>query len=94
MDHRAAIMKSIAIVLAVLGFGCGLLAAYFWWRSSQTKFHISSNWPAITPTGAVIGSRDLENYLREVGRLNKWAAIFTAISLLLSTASTVVSLAS
>jgi hypothetical protein len=84
-------MTRLAIVLAVLGFGFGILAALWWFRSIQAKFRLSTNWPARTNTGAVVGSRDLENYLSEVGRLNKWAAIFTAIGVLLSTASTLAS---
>jgi hypothetical protein len=95
MDHRAAIMKCIAIVLALLGFGFGILAAYFWWRSSQAEFRISTSIPPIVmPTGPAVGLRDVENYLSEVGRLNKWAAIFTAIGVVLSTFSSVVSAAS
>jgi hypothetical protein len=82
-------MKYIAIVLALLGLGFGVLAAYWWWRSSRTEFRISGT-PIIMHTGPAVGLNDVENYLSEVGRLNKLAAIFTAISVLLSTASSVV----
>ena len=59
---------------AVAGIG----AAVLWFRSAAAK----------APPATFIGIDRLEAFLIEVGRLNRWAAGITALSVLLSAAST------
>jgi hypothetical protein len=73
----------MSIILAVLGLAAGLASAWFWLRSSRTSYTVTSA-PIVTATGPVITTSDLQSYLKEVGRLNTWAAALGAVSVTLS----------
>jgi len=73
----------ISIVLAVLGLAAGLASAWFWWRSSRTSFEI--RFVSMATSGSPVpNARDIEAYLKKVGRLNTMAAALGAASVTLS----------
>jgi hypothetical protein len=73
----------ISTILALLGLAAGLVSAWFWWRSSRTRFRIAFV-SMITSGSPVPTARDIEAYLREVGSLNTKAALLGALSVTLS----------
>ena len=83
-------MKVVAVVLAMIGLVCGVCSAVFWFKSSKVRFVVRAA-HMVTATGPGVTLGDVEPYLQEVGRLNARAAIFAALAVLASTASTVVS---
>ena len=87
-------MKVVTIVLALLGLVAGLLAAWYWRKSSKVLFV-----PAyLTETGiASPGFNQPEvwipaviNTFQKAGRLNKIAAQWTAAAVALGAAASVV----
>jgi hypothetical protein len=78
-------MKAVEIVLVAVALTSGITSAYFWWRSGQTSF-VLTTWGIITGGGPAITARDLETYLQKVSRLNTFAALAGAISVTASAA--------
>lgn len=76
-------MKVTAIFLAISGLVAALIAAKFWYASSQGRVPITY----ITPPG--VYETEIENLLRRSASLNKWAAIWTAVASVLGAASAV-----
>lgn len=81
----------IPTVLSVIGSLIGIQAAYIWFKASRVSF--------ISDTAEKSGDIDFANYLRvlhiivsaeENGRLNKNAAILTAISVILLSFSSLI----
>lgn len=89
-------MRLWVIVFAILAFATGLPAAYFWYRSSQLQ---------ALPTYDMFGKGNFEpvqesdrswicgllEITRQSGNLNQKAAILTALSVLFSSVSSVIS---
>lgn len=65
--HHIAVMVT-QILAAVSGFA----GAYFWWASASKKF----------PPLLADGGKNMQAFMANVGRLNKMAAGFTALSVL------------
>ena len=69
------------MLLAIVGLICGLIAAYYWYRSSKvdidTPLGIESVEQLTSQMGWIAKTR-LD--LHEAGRLNKIAALWTAAS--------------
>ena len=89
-------MKAIETVLQIASFICGLYAAYLWWQSSNTIQKIAA--PPIRGTG--VGDQLLQlgpneyivyNYGTQA-KLNKSAAKWTAISIGLQAAASMLAL--
>jgi len=83
-----------AIILALIGLGLGIKAANDWYRSSQIS-PTEPAWP-LSPDAPV--DRNIMGHvagmqitLRNVARLNRAAALWTAAAILASTLSSVVS---
>jgi hypothetical protein len=87
-------LQVLSISLALLSSAAGLVAAWFWYRSSQV--------PAVPPWAAVGGIEPgdpdlarsgwiaaLLESTQEAGRLNKVAALWTAASVALGVAAVV-----
>ncbi|MEM5387883.1 hypothetical protein VSR68_30475 [Paraburkholderia phymatum] len=89
--------KSIAIALALGGLTCGLLAAWFWERTTRVRVDPLEGDPyAVMPVDG-----DLSNQWwwtaqfradQEIARLNTLAARWTATAVVLGTFSSVVGL--
>ena len=85
-------MKCMSIGFAILGVITGMVAAWIWYQSSLIQYH--PNW-GLPGTGNPIEPVDeeqkqadinyaLQNGLNEASRLNKNAALWTAISVFLN----------
>jgi hypothetical protein len=84
-------MKSIAVTgFAILALVTGLIAAWYWWQSTRVPVKNANpnprSWDATT-LGLAAGT---VTAYKEVSKLNKWAAIFTAISVVSSAISALV----
>jgi hypothetical protein len=71
-------VRDVEIVLALTGFSCGLMSAWFWYRASMD---------VAIPTWVNPGSPEATRWIvgllvasNEVARLNKIAALWTAAS--------------
>lgn len=91
----AATTKCVALWLAVAGLVFGLVAAWYWFRSTRVPIDpLNGNPNAIMPVEpaverlAWLAAQFRAN--QEVGRLNTIAASLTAVAVVLSTASSVV----
>lgn len=89
--------ESIAIALAIGGLTSGLLAAWFWERTTRVRVdHLGSNAYATVPLGGDISdplwwtAKYRPN--QQIGRLNARAAAWTAAAVVFSTQSSVVGL--
>jgi hypothetical protein len=87
-------MKIAGFAIAILGFGCAIVAAWFWYRSSKVSPVLPWEYgegfePGTTEVlhGGWIGA--LIEVGRESARLNKVAALWTGTSALLSALSVV-----
>jgi predicted negative regulator of RcsB-dependent stress response len=82
-------MKVIAFLLAVVSFATGLLAAWYWYRSSQVAVK-QTNKEAKSYDSITLGllRRAIEAY-QEVATLNKKAALWTITTVVLTAASAV-----
>ncbi|WP_247570115.1 hypothetical protein ACQZ3V_01950 [Ralstonia pseudosolanacearum] len=87
--------KCIALWLAIGGLVFGLIAAWYWFRSTRVPIDpLNGNPNAIMPVEpaverlAWLAAQFRAN--QEVGRLNTIAASLTAVAVVLSTASSVV----
>ena len=80
-------MNWIAVALAIFGLVFGLASAWFWEASSQVPLTDPTIPPIVTAHGPAVTANHLQRYLRRVSALNKWAAIFGAIGVVLSTLS-------
>ena len=82
-------MTCLVITLAVAGFGFGIAGATYWWRSSVAipieTLAVAYSGPG--QTGAAAASALLAD-LRTVARLNRWAAIWTGVAIIFTTAAT------
>ncbi|MFK4448488.1 hypothetical protein ABH944_008544 [Caballeronia udeis] len=92
-----ALAKSIAVVLAFGGLTCGLLAAWFWEKSTRVPVDPLDG----DPTAIMPVLLDLEQQAwwaaqfranQQIGRLNVLAARWTAAAVVLGTLSSVVGL--
>ena len=82
-------MKTLALLFAFLGLITGLIAAWYWYRSSKV---------AIVPKRWIEGGRNVPSVVEwvpeaadaweEVSRLNKWASRLTAVTAVLGALST------
>jgi len=82
-------MKFISGSLAVAGAITGLLAAWYWYRSSSVQIEppgVSGD-PQITDTGWLVGTMGA---IADAGALNATAARWTAASVVLCAVSTLV----
>jgi len=88
-------MKSISIILALLGLGAGGIAAWFWYCTSVVP--TVPTWargnepfepviPELSQAGWIIGLLEAAS---EIARLNKLAALWTGGSILFSAASAI-----
>lgn len=81
-------MKNAAEILALLALGAAFNAAWFWWRSSQVPL------PHAPAQGEVIRAdynQEMHTALSNAASLNRWAAIWTGIAAVLSTAASLAS---
>jgi hypothetical protein len=76
-------MQAMAISLAIVGLAAALIAAKYWYASSQGKVPIFY----ITPAGTY--ESEIENLIRQSASLNRRAAIWTAIAVVLGAVSAV-----
>ena len=86
-------MKWISIVLGVVGFFFGLIAAYYWYKSSTID--VIPAWrtePADTLQSEIGWNAATMNAITESARLNKRASLWTAGSVVLTAASSFVAL--
>ena len=91
-------MKFVSIALAFAAFFTGLAAAWYWYKSS--KVVIDPEWgipgvdPHIRPVVPELVQLDLEvatdKAMQQIGALNKVASLWTAASVTLSAASSIV----
>lgn len=95
MQPRQEVMVIISIGLAIAAFLVGLLAAWFWWKASTVNTGpafpeaVKQN-PGDANFVQSMSLWGLLNAVNESSRLNKWAALLTALAVVLSTASTLV----
>ncbi|MDG0024933.1 hypothetical protein [Trinickia sp. Y13] len=89
--------KSLAIALALGALTAGLLAAWFWERTTRVRVDLFASDPYAMPAAGT----DIADPMwwtaqfraeREIGRLNTLAARWTAAAVLLGTLSSVVGL--
>ena len=81
-------MKCGSIILSVLAFVVGLAAAWYWFRASQVKpmwFDAVSSEPEMLASAAAGNVASQFLAASEAARLNKLAAILTAIAVFLGT---------
>lgn len=88
-------MKQASIVLAIIAFIAGLRAAYLWYRAS--KVHVMPFWsdgqsiePVDPVTAAAHWNIATQKTIAKSGTLNQRGAVWTAISIAFSAASTLV----
>ncbi len=88
-------MKEASIVLAIVAFIAGLRAAYLWYSAS--KVHVMPFWSdgqSIEPVDPVAAAAHwnvaTQQTITKSGTLNQSAAIWTALSIAFSAASTLV----
>lgn len=89
--------KSIAIALAIGGLIFGLLAAWFWERTTRVRFDPLGSDPYATVLPADVPPNELWwtaqfRAEQEIARLNTLAARWTAAAVVLGTSSSVVGL--
>jgi len=81
----------------LLGFGFGLASAYYWWKSSRVTPDPDRP-DGIGPVDPELAQLDwtvaFNTFAQQSGALNRKAAILTAIAVVLTSASSVVSLLS
>jgi len=87
-------MKYVGLVLALFAFGAGLIAARYWYSAS--KVQIIPVWEESGVIEPVMPDQSNADWIvgliataQKAGRLNKIAAVWTAISVSLGTASAV-----
>lgn len=80
------ILKSVAIVLALLGLGAAIIAARYWWKASRVTIPETAASITDVPELYIMGTQVAFN---ESARLNQVAAIWTGIAALLSSAASV-----
>lgn len=78
-------MKVSALLLALAGLGCGLMASYYWFKSSKVRIDIGPE----TEPGEVVFSQlrwqaATVKAIVEMSRLNKVATVWTAIAIVFS----------
>ena len=87
-------MKCASIALAVCAVVTGLIAAYYWYQSS--KVQIDPGWTAEHPEPVVVELRQMDlnvaiyKWAETAASLNKAAALWTALSVALAGASSIV----
>ena len=84
-------IRTIEIFVFACSFGAGIIGAIYWFRSAKVKAvdtigQLYTGRP-VDPEKAAVGILDA---LDKAARLNMWAAIWTAISILLSAISTAI----
>lgn len=87
-------MKLLAISMASAGFLVGMLAAFYWWKASRLA---TPSLPGGKATGISMGAthdwlKDVEQVLNESGRLNRSAALFTGLAVVLTTSASLAGL--
>lgn len=82
-------MRAMALLLALAGFAVGILAARYWLRASRVD--ASPVWgdrepadPVMSHAGWIVG---LLQAASESARLNRHAAVLTAVAVVLTTGS-------
>jgi hypothetical protein len=78
-------MKWLPVLLAGSSHVAGIYSAYYWWKSSKSKFK-----PSFEPTvdgRTVVGATDIEAYLNAMAELNARAALGAATAVILLTTS-------
>jgi hypothetical protein len=89
-------MKWLTQLSEFIAFGVGLIAAYYWWLSSQVEYGPKWGLPGtgghIEPVDETSKQIDINTAIlegaKEAGKLNKIAALLTGISLFFSALST------
>jgi hypothetical protein len=89
----------LEFLFATLAAISGLIAAWQWFRSSRSKFEYIWTVPDGNGHGepAERGPTQMDinvstiTFIHNIGRLNKWAAIWTGVSIFLSAITTLVS---
>lgn len=82
-------MRLIAVILAVLGLGCGLKAARLWYKSSQVKINPEGLEPVDEQLRTMWWQSAQVEAADRGAALNGRAAIWTALAVGLSAASAV-----
>jgi hypothetical protein len=75
----------LTVLLAGSFHLASIYSAYYWWRSSKSKFK-----PSFEPTldgRAIVGAIDIEGYLNSMAELNARAALGAATAVILLTTS-------
>src|SRR6266446_5597834 len=88
----------VALLLCrVAGFAFGLIAAYYWYKASNAKVTTRDNNPHPNPGVELLSNPDSEGHrvlytstAIEQSRLNKIAAIYTAIAVLFQAAASLI----
>ena len=85
-------MKCASLALALGAAIFGLLAAYYWYRSSRIDIHaLPAEKPGDPSLHMMLHLGDTLGEIAKGADFNKWAAIWTALSVLLSAGSAVAS---
>ena len=78
-------MPDISLILGAVSTVTGGIAAWFWFQSSRVKIvpHDvrGGRFVEIPTADPHVWIEALKQSLEETGRLNKWAALFTAVSI-------------
>jgi hypothetical protein len=84
-------MKTTSIILALLAGVTGLVAAAYWYRGSGVKIvpRVGARFGGMAAPGAPWLSGSLDAF-KEAARLNKIASLWTAASVFLGAASSVI----
>jgi hypothetical protein len=86
------ILSIVSILLSIMGMVSGLIASFYWFSASRIEVTpiggAQSGDSAINTMSWVVGNMDA---FTRSGSLNKWASMWTAVAVLLSTLASVCS---
>ncbi len=84
--------QQITVVFNLLAFGAGLLAALYWFRSSRVAYPTNLPGTAMIGGAVSVNMNSVLEAVRENGRLNKLAALFTAAASVLTALAVIASI--